>query len=475
MSIRLRLAALFTLATMALVGGAAYVFVAQLRAGLQDSLDQTLQARAAVVMADLGANRTADGLLRAGADSYAQLYSAEGSLLRSARAISTAHLLTPADVATATTSDLHFNMAVPLRSGAEIGTEQMRVYATNTGDHTDAAVAASRDLVDEAVQRTQWQMTILGAVALVLAGPGSWLLARAALRPVERMRAQVARLEADDAAEGLTVPPTGNELARLAGTFNTLLERLHAAVARERAFVADAGHELRTPLTVLRGEFELAQRPGRTRDELAQTIEIAAEETERLIGLTENLLVLARESDTTPLLLPVDLADIARDAIASAAPRAATRRVTLRLTEHEPTRVVGDPDRLRQAIDNLTTNALRHSKPSDTITLEVGTVERDAVICVRDQGPGFPPDFLPVAFERFTRGDDAHTRGAVGPDAGNGLGLAIVAAIAASHGGVAVAQNDPDGGAVVTVRWPQPVAAPVSHKNSEREEVAPET
>jgi len=457
-SIRVRLAALFTFATLLLVGGGALAFVTQLRSGLENSLDQTLQARAAAVSADLGAAGTSRGPLRTGPNTYGQIYSAAGRLIDTSEPLRDALLLTPTQaVSAAKGGDLHLNRAVELRVGGDVGVESMRVYATATGvDHTVVAVASSRDLVDEALQRTSREMIVLAAAAVILAGPGSWLLARAALRPVERMRAQAARLQADDAVEGITVPPTRDELARLAGTFNALLGRLHAALDRERQFVADAGHELRSPLTVLRGEFELAQRPGRTRDELAETVNVAAEETERLVRLTDNLLALARENDTAPRLRPFDLADVGRDAIAAASSRAAAQHVDLRLAAGGRTQVVGDAERLRQAVDNLVTNALRHSRPGDSVTVRVGAADGEAVICVEDQGPGFSPDFLPVAFHRFTRGDDARGRSTPGADAGNGLGLAIVAAIMTTHNGVAAAGNREGGGAVVTLRWPQP-------------------
>lgn len=122
---------------------------------------------------------------------------------------------------------------------------------------------------------------------LLLAGLGAWLLAAAALRPVDRMRAPAADLQTRDAAIGLAVPGTRDELARLAVTLNELLTRLHAAVEHDRAFVADAGHELRTPLTVLKGELELAARPGRSTQELMATV-AAAEEIDRLIRLAED-------------------------------------------------------------------------------------------------------------------------------------------------------------------------------------------
>ena len=111
------------------------------------------------------------------------------------------------------------------------------------------------------------------------------------------MRLQVADLDARNAGAGLQVPDSHDEIARLGHTFNRLLSRVHDLVAREQALVADAGHELRTPLTVLKGELELARRPGRSAEELSRTVEVAAEETNRLVRLTEDLLFLSAEDD----------------------------------------------------------------------------------------------------------------------------------------------------------------------------------
>jgi heavy metal sensor kinase len=451
-SIRLRLAAVFTLATALLVALGAYVFIVQLRGRLESSLDQSLQARAATIAADLGADPAPR--LSNGAGGYAQIYSATGGLLRSSRALTGDRLLSVAQVRTAAAGSLHTDRVLNLHGHQEAGSEPMRIYGTQTGSHGRVvAVAASRDLVDEAVQQSRNQLAVLGVLVVLLAAPGSWLLARAALRPVDRMRAQVARLQATDVHDGVAVPRTRDELARLGRTFNGLLSRLHAALERERAFVADAGHELRSPLTVLKGEFELAQRPGRSRTELAETVSVAAEETDRLIRLTENLLLLARE-DVPAAPGAIELADLAHYAITAVTATAAARGVRITLQDEAVGTVAGDAGRFRQAIDNLLTNAIRYSPPDGTVTIRLARDGSDALLQVIDQGPGFPPEFLPRAFERFARADDARTRGS----GGSGLGLAIVAAIMQVHNGTATAANRPGGGAVLTLRWPQHAA-----------------
>ncbi|MCL9762053.1 ATP-binding protein [Frankia sp. AiPa1] len=339
--------------------------------------------------------------------------------------------------------------------------------------------------------------------------------------------------DAPGPAPELAVPGTRDEIAALARTMNDLLARLHAARLRDRAFIADAGHELRTPLTVLRAELELAARPGRTVAELRTAISGAAEETERLIRLAESLLTLARMDGGRLCREPVDLDDLLIRAARAAAGLAAARGIRLAVevppaaeaspaadvhdaaavhdaaeatVEVEATivveanvaggiaaldpgtrggrpRVPGDSDLLRQCVDNLLANALRHAPPGSTVDL-ILTAHRDEParpggatrprppagpshsgehawdgptgegevvrVTVRDRGAGFPEAFLPHAFERFRRADAARRR----RDGGAGLGLSIVAAIVAAHGGVVSAANHPQGGAVVTMVLP---------------------
>jgi len=252
----------------------------------------------------------------------------------------------------------------------------------------------------------------------------------------------------------LRVPRTRDEIARLAETFNVVLARMHAAVAHEQALVADAGHELRTPLTVLKGELELARRPQRTAVELAAAVEVAAEETDRLVRLTDDLLLLSRDEARARVAEPVEVVAVARSAVEAAEAAAHRRGVRIDLDADGPASCLGDRDGLRRAIDNLLSNAVRHAPHGSTVTLAVGSGAGELRLTVSDEGTGFPPDFLPLAFDRFTRADDARGREDGTGTAGTGLGLAIVRSIMTRHGGRATAGNRPGGGAEVTLSWP---------------------
>ena len=463
MPIRLRLALLVTAATLVLLTGAGLLFVRELQTGLQQNLDTTLRTRADDLISQLGeqaANFQDAGPapLVLGNDSYQQVLTDRGVVLDSSDGMTGASLITPEQARAATLGPVLADTTITPTGREPAAAQQVRLLATATDQPgVVVAVAVSREVLDEAVSRATGQLLVLGALVLLLAGPGAWLLAAAALRPVDRMRAQAADLQTRDAATGLAVPGTRDELARLAVTLNELLTRLHAAVEHERAFVADAGHELRTPLTVLKGELELAARPDRSIQELTATIAVAAEETDRLIRLTEDLLTLgSNEPAAAGRTQRFDLAKTVRAALAAARTTATANRVTV--TAHGPPTldVDGDPTRIRQAIDNLLANALRASPPGQRITVAISQDSEANSVQVRDYGPGFPVTFLPLAFERFTRADYARTRTAdYLQRQGTGLGLAIVKGVMSSHHGTATAMNNTDGpGATITLRWP---------------------
>jgi signal transduction histidine kinase len=338
--------------------------------------------------------------------------------------------------------------------------EPTRLMAGPLAGHPGWAAVAGVSLegYESAMSQAEREVAAAGGVFVVIASVGAYWLARAALSPVERLRRQVAALSArpdgsPGSGPGLQVPPTRDEIAALAGTMNELLGRLQGALARQRAFVADASHELRTPLAVLGGELELAGRPGRSRDELAAAVRTAATEADRLARITSDLLLLAR-SDDDRLSLRLEQAEI-RPLLAQSAerarPRLAATGLACRIDAPAGLHARIDPDRIRQAVDNLLDNASRFAPAGSVIVLAARADGPDVDIEVRDHGPGFPPGFLPHAFERFRRPDTGRSR----EDGGAGLGLAIVQAIAVAHGGVAFARNTPGGGAVVGLHLPR--------------------
>ena len=315
-----------------------------------------------------------------------------------------------------------------------------------------AVAGVSLESFDSTMSQAERELAGAGAFFVVIAGAGAYWLARAALSPVERLRRQVAALSARDEEASIEVPATRDEIAALAATMNDLLGRLQRALSRQRAFVADASHELRTPLAVLRGELELADRPGRSREQLAAAVRSAAAEADRLARITSDLLLLAR-SDDDRLSLRLERAEL-RSLLARSAelagPRLAEAGLTCRVDAPAELRARIDPDWISQAVDNLLGNALRFAPRGSVIVLAAQASGADLDIEVRDDGPGFPAEFLPHAFERFRRPDSGRSR----DDGGAGLGLAIVQAVAAAHGGVAAARNKPGGGAVVTLHLP---------------------
>ena len=318
---------------------------------------------------------------------------------------------------------------------------------------TEAALVA---VIGESLDR-EHDLRVRLAVLLVIVLPAALLaasylgyrLAGAALAPVERMRARAAQITDSDLSERLPLPESQDEIARLGRTFNGLLDRLAAAIARERRIVSDASHELRTPLAVLSAELQVAARPDRTPGQLHEAVVSALEETGRLSHLADDLLVLARsdEGDLPLRLEPLDVGDVLHDVARrnDTAVRAAGRTLDTHVDIEGGAVVLADPDRVAQALDNLVGNALLHGAGAIVVRAaagEPGVVE----LSVGDEGPGFG-DVLDAAFERFTQGDPSRGAGA-------GLGLAIVDAIARAHGGGVRAEDLPGGGARVTLALP---------------------
>ena len=261
------------------------------------------------------------------------------------------------------------------------------------------------------------------------------------------MRSEAAAIFGQSSGRRLPVPRTGDELARLAETLNAMLDRLEEAIERERRFRRRRpARGFRTPLSNLKAELDLALRRSRTSEELERALRSASEEQDRLARLADDLLVLAR-SDRGRLPIrraPVDVGEMVGGPLDSFAARASERGVGIDVNVPGELRADVDELRMRRPREPARQRpALRPGgRPADV------AAERDdgsLRLEVRDNGPGFPAEFLPVAFEAFARPDASRSR----PEGGTGLGLAIVAAVAQAHGGTAEAANAPSGGAVV--------------------------
>jgi heavy metal sensor kinase len=452
--IRLRLTLAFA-AAMAFVLAASGLFLyLRLGAALDRTIDQGLLGRAndvAVMVRGAGAGlRDAGGKrLVEQEESPAQVLGPDGTVLDSTPGLGERRLLSDPELVRATRATILVD-----RPPFPDSDDPLRLLATPvTADAGPVVVVVGTSTEEraEALQSLLRQLLLGGPITLVAASLLGYLLAAAALRPVESMRREAEEVSAAEPGRRLPVPPGDDEIVRLGTTLNTMLDRLEAALARERRFVSDASHELRTPLASLRTELELALRRPRPHRELQAALRSAAEETERLSRLAEDLLVLAR-ADGAGLPVnpePVGAAQLLAEVGERFGAQAAEAGRAIDLQVEDRLELVVDRLRAQQALGNLVDNALRHGR--GRIRLVARRADGRAELHVQDEGPGFPPEFLDHAFERFSRADPARQ----GP--GAGLGLAIVGVIAHAHGGSAHAANR-DGGADVWVALPADTA-----------------
>ncbi len=433
---------------MAVVLGAVGVFVyLRFSSELDATINAGLRSRASDVAALV---KEADSGLREGrrslaGESFAEVLSPQGDVEDSSLAVGDQVLLSPSELRRALSAPIFVNrgqlpgledesrlLAVPVKARRET-----RVVVVGTS--TEARAESLTDLL---------QLLLLGGpVALLLASIAAYGVAAGALKPVEEMRSQAAEISAADPDTRLPVPPSRDEIARLGTTLNEMLERLGEALAHERAFVADASHELRTPLAILRTELELALAEGRSPQELRDAIASAAEETDRLTQLSEDLLTIAQtERGELPLKLSkVEIVEILKGVSHRFSRRAEATDRKIHLIG-EPTEIIADRLRLDQAIGSMVDNALRYG--AGQVTLEVHQNGTGVEIHVVDQGEGFPEGFITRAFERFSRAPSSRR------DGGSGLGLAIVQTVAQAHGGEAHAANAETEGADVWLALP---------------------
>ncbi len=449
--IRLRMAAAFAV-SMAVVLTITGVFL-YLRLGhdLALALDRDLRLRSDDVRAlveqpggDLAA--LSGGLVERG-ESFAQLLDATGRVLDSTPTVSGRALLDQQELAAAARGPVFADR--PTVGDLDEAARLLAVTVDPEASGHILVVGATKEDRAEALADLRNALVIIGPLALLAATGAGYLLAGLGLRPVDEMRRRAAQISATLPGERLPVPATRDELERLGHTLNEMLERIEDVLDRQRGFVAEAGHELRTPLSLLRAELDFALRHAEGEEELREAVRQASDETDRLVQLAGDLLLLSA-SDQGGLLLRLESLP-AVEILGSVRNRFLWRATDAgRAIEidgsAEKVELSADRVRLEQALGNLVDNALRHGAGVVRLGAAVdGTV---AELFVEDDGDGFPPDYLSRAFERFSRPDEGRT------GSGTGLGLSIVEAVAQAHGGSAHASNRPGGGARVWLRLP---------------------
>lgn len=445
--IRMKLALTFAGVMVILFGLLSLLLYLQFAGGLDAGIRSSLQTRAAdlsAVASESDAALARHPQLPEGSGGFAQILDPSGRVLASTPELGARSLLSPAERARAAQRrvDVH-----------KPGHVQLLAYRPSRASANVLVVGVSTADRDSALTSLQRLLFFGGPIALLIACAAGYVMAAKALGPVETMRRRAARMCGFGSDERLPVPPSRDEIQRLGETLNEMLARLEEVVDRGRAFVAGASHELRTPLTILQLELDEALSSERSEPELRESIVSAREEVRRLTSLAEDLLVIA-QSDHQRLPIISERFEVHR-AMRVIAERYShlegqTRR-TVRVEPESEVYIEADVARLDQALSNMVHNALRFGEGAVIMraTQHDGSVE----LHVLDRGPGFSPDFLPHAFERFSRADPARPRG------GTGLGLAIVRAIAEAHGGRAEAENRSGGGAHVWLTLPV-VASP---------------
>ena len=416
---------------------------------LHSQVDNALRAQANSVEQHYGLGTPFPGIpaSEGGSAPYAELLAADGAHYPQAGNI---NLPVNSQIMAVAAGD-----SGPYMTDVHVGSSHLRELAFHlqvgmAGEPVAAVLARPLNGVDSVLSRMRLILLLLSVGAIALAAVLGRLAARRVLAPLAEVADTAQHIsQTEDLGARIRVR-ADDEVGQLATRFNSMLERLQTSrtaldesVQAQRQLVADASHELRTPVTSLRTNIELllADEHQLSDDERRRMLADVVEQSEELSSLVGDLIELARGD------LPVDSAEeVELDQIVAESVERARRNfpeITFQ-TDLAPTTVNGVPERLGRAVNNLLDNAARHSPPTGTVQVDVGS----AGVKVRDHGPGIDEADLPHVFDRFFRGAGARGR------QGSGLGLAIVRQVAAQHGGSVTAANAADGGAVFTLRLP---------------------
>jgi len=411
---------LLTTAGLALgliVGGVVLTVV--LRIGLERAADDAIQ-RTAQEVADLIESDRLPNPIPAGGTTLVQVLDQQGRVLA-------ASLGADRLVAALGPDQLQAALAGPSTlSGNDFGVQGVVRVAAHPATGPDGPsvvlVATPSSDIDDAVRVVRLSLAIGFALLLAILAAVAWRLIGATLRPVEALRAGAERITGSSSAARMPLPNSADEIRRLAETLNDMLDRLAASRSRQRQFVADAAHELRSPLASLHTQLDVAIATGSAPDNLDLLAEV-----QRLTGLVNDLLLLARVDDAVPpppeLL---NLVTVTQDAVA----RYLAQPVPVSVSSTGDLFVQANPAAVQRILRNILDNAVRHAQSAVQVTIGPAG-DSAAIVVISDDGPGIPAADRAKVFERFTRLQDARER----DSGGSGLGLAIVRELIEQQGG----------------------------------------
>jgi signal transduction histidine kinase len=342
----------------------------------------------------------------------------------------------------------------------EWGDHRVRCFywAAQIRDHAEQVVIqVGASLSPLSAANREVLFLLLGTV--LLGTVASWLgagwLAGSSVTPVEEITFQASRIGPAQTGQRITEHADVEEFAGLIAVLNGMLDRLDRAFETQRRMIADAGHDLKTPLTAMRGELEVALRGERHPDEYRAVLGSVLEEVDHLVSLSNSLVLLARldAGALIPERIERDVAALAERAAGKAQARAGEREIRFSGSDHEAVARV-DAQMIGVVLDHLLDNGIKHTPEGTKVFLSVAVDDSVITVKVEDDGPGISDESLAHLFERFYRSDAARTRGGIA-----GLGLTVVAAIVAAHGGTIEADKSTRGGLGITLQLPRATAA----------------
>jgi len=432
-------------------GALVYYGMAQ---GLTSAIDNTLQLNATQAVAGINAENTSltsldgfmnnlEGLDISESGFTLRVLDAKGQILQEVGAYKTLPIPYNDFTAALRGQDAFNTLLDP------IGGDMMRVYlAPIRQDNQIIGVIQIAHNMAEVNETLETLLTVflLGVPLLViLTGAGSYFLAAYTLRPIDKITRAARQISAQDLSARLDLPPTDDEVGRLAATFDTMLARLDTAFQRERQFTADASHELRTPLAAMQAILDMIREKRRSPQAYEDALADLAAETHRLRALIEDLLHLAREAPLQPSAFEtVNLSELLVAICDSLRPLAEAKDLSLSCNAAEGLTLSGDSDNLIRLFLNLIDNAIKYTARG---AIDVSARRQDDLItvAVSDTGAGIAAEHLPRLFDRFYRVDKSRNTD------GSGLGLAIARKIAQAHGGAITVGSEPGRGTTFTV------------------------